>query len=227
MSASPRSAVLLIGSAKRPNSNSESLGDYLLERLGQTGVRSRKFLVHRVLRSAHGQKEFLEALGSSDLFLLAFPLYVDSLPYLVTKILEQIAAEDDSKAVPGQKFMALVNCGFPEASQCATALAICRRFATETGRDWVGGLALGGGEALGGKPLKQMGVLGRSIRRSLDMAAAALATGESVPDEAAHLMARPLVPPWLYTWIGTRRWKKSAKKHGVAGRLGARPFADR
>lgn len=39
----------------------------------------------------------------------------------------------------------IVNSGFPEAFHNDTALAILRRFAAETGFQWAGGLALGGG----------------------------------------------------------------------------------
>lgn len=39
----------------------------------------------------------------------------------------------------------------------ALALAICEIFALPTGFDWVGGLALGGGQGIDGIPLEQAG----------------------------------------------------------------------
>jgi len=43
-----------------------------------------------------------------------------------------------------------------------------------------------------------MGGMVRNVTRSLDLAAAALAEGKPVPQEAVELMAKPLVPAWGY-----------------------------
>lgn len=219
------SAVVLIGSAKRTTSTSESLSDYLVKRLAESDIPSRKFLIHRAVKSAEGLADLLEAVDSAGLLILAFPLYVDCLPYLMIQCLERIAALGPSKRKEPQKVLALVNCGFPEAGNCSTALAICRRFAEETARSWAAGLALGGGEAIGGRPLEEARGLNRNVKRSLDLVAEMLAKGLPVPDEAARLMSKALVPNWLYTWIGSRRWKKTARKYGTRGRLHARPYA--
>ncbi len=119
-----------------------------------------------------------------------------------------------------------MNCGFPEASQNRTALAICRRFAAEAGFEWAGGLALGMGEAIGGRPLKEAGGMVRRIVKALDLAGDALALGHPIPEEAVRLMAKPLVPRWLYILMGNRGWKKRAANHGTTDALNARPHED-
>ncbi len=217
--------LLLIGSAKRPRSTSESLGSYLLERLRERGCATEELFLYRSLASEEGCKALLAATAQADVLILAFPLYVDSLPALVIRALENIAkhrqAADNLRK---QRLLSIVNCGFPETHQNDTALAICRRFAREAGFEWAGGLALGGGEAIDGEPLSSVKLLARNVIRSLDLTAESLARGETVPQKAVELMAKPLLPAWLYIWWGEKRWWWRARKHGVEDQLDARPY---
>ncbi|MBK8047057.1 MAG: NAD(P)H-dependent oxidoreductase [Anaerolineales bacterium] len=165
----PKNALLLIGSAKPAGeSSSEALGAYVLERLSAQGITTEVHHVARSLRTEARFQEFLAALDRTDLFILAFPLYVDSLPYLVVDALERIAAHRRAQIAPAQTaFLAISNCGFPESQHNATALAICEQFALETGFAWAGGLAIGAGGAIGGRPLTAAGACyGKRSRRS-------------------------------------------------------------
>jgi hypothetical protein len=152
------------------------------------------------------------------------PLYVDSLPAPVLRVLEAIAEHRRGREFPRQRFMAVMNRGFPEASQNATALAICRLFARQAGFEWAGGLGLGGGEAVSGKPLYAARWLTRHARKALEMTADSLAAGGGVPDSARELFKRPLVPGRLYTLLGGAHWARESRKNGAREALGARPF---
>ena len=219
----PTRALVLMGSPKAGRGNSESLGAYLLARLSERGVQTQMLSVIRALRSPEATQALLEAADGADLLILATLLYVDSLPSGVIRALELIAERRRAAAQAHRaRFCAIINCGFPEASQNDTALAICRRFAAEAGFEWAGGLSMGMGEAIGGRPLEKAGRMLRKVRKALDVSAAALAEGQPLPEEAARLMAKPLLPPWLYMLIGNMSWKRQAKKRG-AGRLDARP----
>lgn len=224
-------AVLLVGSARpRGASNSEMLGSYLLKRLESGGMTTTMLHVHHV-REARTASVLLPALDAADLFILASPVYVDSLPHLVTRCMEEIAAHRNVASAqvdaPGTRtrFVAILNCGFPESIHTEVPLAICRCFARGAGLAWAGGLGLGGGEALGARPLESLGAMTRNVRRSLDLAAAALLAGRDVPNAAAELMARPLVPTPIYTFLGDLGWLRRARRNGVLRRLRARPYA--
>lgn len=218
-------ALLLVGSAKRPRSTSESLGTYLLERLQERGWETETILLHRALRSGERQAELLAAVDRAGLILLAFPLYVDTLPALATRALERIAAHRREVEPPdGRRLVAIANCGFPEPQHNDTALAICRHFAAEMGFEWAGGLSLGGGQAINGRPLPEMGGMVRHVTQALDLAAEALAAGRPVPEEAMELMARQFIPSWLYVLMGGIGWRQQARQHGAQRRLKARPF---
>ncbi len=219
----PQTALVLLGSPKARPSNSGSLGGYLVERLVGRGVGAQMLSVPRALRSEQATEALLEAVDGAELLVLASPLYVDSLPSGVIRALELIAGR---KRTGAPRFAAVINCGFPEAAQDRIALAICRRFAVEAGFEWAGGLALGMGEAIAGRPLKEAGGMVRRVAKALDLAGDALAAGQPVPEEAVRLMARRLMPRWLYILVGNRGWKKRARQHGVADRLDARPYED-
>jgi len=214
-------AVLLVGSAKPGGtSTSESIGAYLMTRLERRGVAT---TVRHVGRShtPRAIDSLLVSLLEADLIVLATPLYVDSLPYLVTRTCERLLRE--RRTAPGA-LAAIVNCGFPEASQCNTALAILRCFAARAGLEWAGGLAVGGGATLDGCALADAGPIFRRLRESLEESAGALAHGQPIPMRAVALASQPIVPARVYTAMGRLGWYKRAARNGVLLRLGARPY---
>jgi len=222
----PQNALLLIGSAKPAGqSTSEALGTYLAQRLQARGVTTTTMHVARAMRTEARTAELLDAVDHSDLVILAFPLYVDSLPYLVTEALERIAAHRQAQpsSAPAS-FLAIANCGFPEAAHNATVLAICRQFADEAGFAWAGGLALGEGGAVSGRPLAQAGGMVRNVVAALDLAAAALAEGKPAPQEAVALLAQPFIPARAYMLMGDLGWLMQARHNRALTRLAARPF---
>jgi putative NADPH-quinone reductase len=220
-----RRALLLVGSPRREKSTSSSLGEYLFGHLSAHSIQTETIYVHTALRSPEGMQAMIGAVNAVDLAVLAFPLYVDSLPAPVIQALEQIAAHRPGREAHPQWFTAIANCGFPETLHNTTALAICATFARQAGFEWAGSLSLGGGEAVNGQPLAQAG--GRTIRmrKSLEMAAEALAQGQAIPTAAQDLMGKPIIPHWAYRMGGKRRWKKQAKHHGAGKLLKQRPYS--
>jgi len=234
-----RKALLIVGSPKTKSpSTSGVLGGYLLGRLKAHGWETESLTLRASLRLGPGQEELLSWTDRADLLLLAFPLYVDSLPFLVTKALEVIASH--RQALPNrrpQRLAVIVNNGFPEAVQNAMALAICRQFADQSGIAWAGGLAMGAGEALSsGQSLTASSRSGPPVRHvidALDMAGAALAEGQPVPADAARLIAKCPIPllhssvwRWLFVKMGNRHWRVRAGGFGVSKEgLLAQPLA--
>ena len=218
-------ALFLLGSPRALNkSTSHSLGVYLSEALKEKGVKTSFLHIQRAFRSETRVRKLIEAFRRADLLILTCPLYVDSLPAPVIRCMELLAEHAESKKTQDKAFAAIINCGFPESLHTEIALKICCRFAQETGMRWQGGLGLGGGEAIAGKPLDQAGRLVRNVKRSLMLSAESLAEGRSLPEKAIELMSRPLIPTWLYKWFGNRGWKRQAKRYGTRKRLLARTF---
>lgn len=221
----PKRILLLVGSARRPRSTSEAMGAYLLKRMAESGWENDTLLLHRALGQTEPRQELLRKVGEADVIVLAFPLYVDSLPTTVVRALELIdehRAGGESRS--DQKLLAIVNCGFPEAHQNDIAIAICQQFARQVGLEWAGGLLLGGGGAIHGAPLEEVGGAARFVVEALDLTAEAIANGASVPQRAIETMGKPMIPAWAYRWMGWLGWRMRARQNGVLGKLHARPY---
>jgi hypothetical protein len=184
------------------------------------------------LRKGDEQARLLAEVDAADLLILAFPLYADSLPFLVTKALQVIAEHRQQQASPNrrpQSLVVLVNNGFINAYQNHVAVAICHQFAKQNEITWAGALAMGAGEALSsGKPLRRP--LGRYAIEALEIAGEALGEGYPVPDKAVTLMDRSpfstLLWRRLFTMVGSWTFRRQALVNGVsAKRLMERPYA--
>jgi hypothetical protein len=216
-------ALLLVGSPRRGKSASETLGAYLLDRLEAHGADSQKLYVYPALRSETRLDALITAAAEADLVIFSAPLYVDSLPAAVTELLEILRRRlDDHTRPPEQRLVGISNCGFPEPEQNDVALRIYRCFARQSGFTWAGGLALGGGEPIKGKPLVESGGMVRNVIAALDLTAHALINGDSVPQQAVDLMAEPLIPPWIYRAMGNLGWHVQGVQHGTWRQLRAR-----
>lgn len=217
--------LLIVGSPRLKKSTSEALGDYILEKLKQKGVDTKKIKIDDVLKEEGGIKKLIFAINNSDFIIFSSPLYVDSLPANVTRALEIIADNRKEKDIlKKQSILAICNCGFPEAAHNHTALAIYKCFAKESGFEWAGGLALGGGEAIGGKPINKTGWIGRNLLKSLDLVADAVFEGKTVPEKAVKLIEKPIMPNWLYLFVGRFGWIFQAKKYDARKKINDQPY---
>ncbi|HDP80093.1 MAG TPA: hypothetical protein ENN21_04545 [Spirochaetes bacterium] len=232
-----KNALLIVGSPKTGPSTSGELGSQLMRKLADNGWETGTITVRKSLFAGEKRSHFLDLIDRADLLVLAFPLYIDALPALVVKALEEI--RDHRKAHPRetpQRFFALANNGFAEAYQNAPALAMCRRAALESGMTWAGGLAMGAGEALcAGQELASKSRKGppvQHILRALGHAADTLDRDGPVTADIQDLMSRcpiPLMPftLWrrLFPLFAAAAWKKQASIHDLAARdMGLTPY---
>ena len=218
-----RKALLLVGSPRMASSNSMAVGSYLMNRLEQKGVAIEVIHVYQALRSDALWQKLLETIGNTDLVILCFPLYIDTLPALLLLAMRRLAAE--MKPVSGKGFVAIANSGFIESSHSENALGSCALFARQTGFEWRGSIAIGGGEGLIRRtPLdKQQGPV-VPLKLALDQVAEALSNGDLLPEEERRRIARPFVPAWLFRMAGTMQWKKKAARSGMTDHLDDRPY---
>jgi multimeric flavodoxin WrbA len=223
--ASPvRRAVLLVGSPRTCKSTSASLGGFLLKELEARGIEVQTVQIYHCLGSRERINAMHNAIDSADLVVLAFPLYVDSLPAPVIAAMEGIARRRKGSQST-IRFAAIANCGFPGSHHNHTALAICSQFARQCGLTWMGGLSLGAGEGVvHGRPLAELDGRAVPLKASLSLAADALAKGDPVPQSAMDRLAKPSIPKWAYTLMGQFRWASAARRYGMQGRLRRRPY---
>jgi Flavodoxin-like fold len=218
-------AFLLVGSPKGRNSASYRLGSMLAEGIRKRGAAVSEEMVHEGLRSEDGTARLLDSVDAADLVIFAFPLYIDSLPAPFTRLLELVAEHRTPIASPGTpRLAAIVQCGFPEAHQCDTAVGICRLFAERTGMRWSGALAMGMGGSVGGDLGKLPGG-GKNILDAIGMASESLANGGAIPNAATTLFAKPLMPRWMYTLVGNWGWRMQLRKNKGRRPLAYRPYS--
>ncbi|MCI5166294.1 MAG: flavodoxin family protein [Candidatus Electrothrix sp. GM3_4] len=236
-------ALLIVGSQKiKHPSTSSFLGEYLLKRLKKHDWKTESLTLGRDLLDERGQDNLCSSVDEADTILLFFPLYVDTLPFLVTKALEVMALRrNTADVVRPKRLFALINSGFPEPYQSAVALAVCRNFALECDMIWAGGLVMGCGEGLlsGQSAAGFKGLRGLKrpplyyINRALKLSADALAEGHPVPEKAKRLIAKKPIPLitfslWrqIFIKLGKSIWVKEATLNGVTKeKLFDRPYA--
>jgi multimeric flavodoxin WrbA len=220
-----RRAVLLVGSPRTKKSTSASLGGYLFEQLKARGIETQTIQIYTTINSQERMQAMYGAVDDADLVVLAFPLYVDSLPAPVIAALEKITAHRKDKNTTPIRFSAIANCGFPGSNHNDTALAIAAEFARQNRLTWMGGLALGAGEGIvHGIPLNELDGRAIPIKQSLELAAEALANGEPIPQAACDLLAKPIIPNWMYTFMGKFGWEQQAKGYGVKRIIKQQPY---
>lgn len=218
-------ALLLVGSPKTRTSASLAFAEAVGTRLEARGWECSTERVVAALRDEARMAALLAAAGEADLVVLAFPVYVDSLPAPVLALLEAWAERAQALA-PGvrpPRLAVLAQCGFPEASHCDVAVEVCRLFALRCGLEWSGALAFGMGGAIEGRPVENSPLAGRL--GALDAAADALAAGAPIPSASTEAFARPLSPPWVYPLVGGLVWARQARKRGCEEPLRFRRYA--
>ena len=219
-------ALLLIGSPRGENSTSASLGNYLISKFEEFGMKCEKRFIHRLVNREETIQNLIREVNSADLIILSFPLYVDSLPAPVIKAMELINEERKKfKSKKSQNFIAISNNGFPEAFQNTTALQICRIFSRDLGFAWRGGIAVGGGGAINGIPLQERGGMVRNVKKGLNIVAHALKDGKDIPQEAIDLISKKIIPYALYNVFGNLGWRIQAGRNGVKKKLKDTPYS--
>ncbi|MFX0179617.1 MAG: hypothetical protein ACFE78_05465 [Candidatus Hodarchaeota archaeon] len=219
-------ALLLIGSPKGEKSTSASLGNYLISRLEESGMKIEKGFIHRLVNREVAIQNLFEMIDRANLIILSFPLYIDCLPAPVIKAMELIKERRNTiESKKSQDFIAICNNGFPEVSQNSTALQICRIFSIDCGFIWKGGIAVGGGGAINGIPLDERGGMVRNVVKGLDIAAHALKDGKDIPQEAIDLLSKKFIPYNFYRTFGNLGWKLQARRYGVKKKIKDKPYS--
>ncbi len=235
----PKRALLLSASQKTlSTSSSERICRALMHHLKAAGTDCELLTLNASVFSDKGRERFLAQVEQADLMVMAFPLFVDALPSMPTRVLEMLAEYlPQNSAAPKKRFAVVVNCGFPEAHQNAPAAAICAHFAEKIGWDWAGALLVGGGEGVVcGKEITTNIAKAHppfaKVARALALMGEALAHGVPVPDSLGALMAEAPLPipfSWwrkLYLTMGDWGFRKTARAGGVSKKqLYARPYA--
>jgi len=219
--------VMLAGSPKREMSLSAALVGELSRSLGD----QEKILFDSSLLTIENTQEtaakITATLGSAEVFIVAFPLYVDAIPAHLLRLLEAIAEErrksdpiarylrnDDSGEVVSKpdrwpRVYAMVNCGFYESENSRSASRMLQLWSEDACMIFAGSLLIGAG-GIGPRLALGRG-MGRRVGKALKMLTSSILQGEKF--EA--FTVEPNVSRRIYMGSGNKWWAKIARRNGI------------
>jgi hypothetical protein len=218
-----QSFLALVGS-QRANNTSGHFARHLADGFSTRGWQTKIFTAAIASRQPDQMADLRAAFETAEVIGIITPLYVDSLPSELTQVLEHLASQPPPR--PGRLF-AVVNSGFFEAHHNDVALDMCRLFARDAGRQWAGGLAVGGGGLYAGKPSAKLSRPAQRLIRHFDETVAALVAGRDLPASVITGVRQPAIPAWLYWSAANLSMILSAARRGGLFHLAARPFSRR
>jgi len=198
---------MINGSQKRGESNSgiilERLNDFIKEK-------------HDVKIYASGLKQFtnemFEEIISGNVIVLAFPLFVYSIPSNTLRML--IELENRIKQKQDKKLIVytIINCGFYEGTQNSTAFEIIKNWCERSRVILGGGIGQGAGEMLG--RTKHI-PLNKGPFNNLARALQAMTEKIELKEPFETIYLSPLFPRFLWKFMAVRNWHILAQKNGL------------
>lgn len=177
---------------------------------------------YHALRLVQGETppETLKGIINSDVLLIVFPLYVDSLSAPLIELLTRL--ENTARHAAGTpQVYAVCNCGFFESEQIALALQIVERFAHRAGLSWGYGVGIGGGPMLMGMGDNWEKGPASSVHQKLKDLTTAIQDSKT----GDNVFVTPIFPRFLYKITSDMSMKIEAKRNGVKN-IRARPYKD-
>jgi hypothetical protein len=204
----------LNGSPKPKASTSANILTALEERLAGNEV-------VRLRASIGSVPDAASHLLSCDALVIAFPLYVDSIPSHVIRFLEgleQVCASAPVARIREVKLYAMINCGFMEPEHAAIAVDMVKFWCAKVGFTFGRAAAFGGGGM--GLSVKIGYGPGKNYGLALDDLAGDIKAGRG----GETIRTKMNFPRFLYIKAAHHGWRKAARKRGLkAGELYRRP----
>jgi multimeric flavodoxin WrbA len=220
-----KKVLLLIGSPKKERSTSFTIGKYLMKRLHANDCNKNSIFINDALKSKDGIDEMINKFNESDIILLCYPLYVDSIPAPIIRAFELITeGRRKLKRQKNQIFFAAGNCGYYEGSQIENSANVCRIFATENELSWYGSMSIGAGGIYSGKELEALGGMATRLRSALDLTAESILNNSIIPMEKIQKLTTPPFPRFFYQAAVTISFKSEAKKNNCYKSMNHRPY---
>lgn len=165
-----------------------------------------------------------EDIGSSDILIIIFPLYVDSLPSTVVEFLVNLEqyAKDSKKLT---RVYGVVNCGFFEAIQTKYALNIVENFCIKAGYEWRFGVGVGAGEFM--RNTKTAIPLKSDVKKELYNAFIEIKNdiNNGFKETKENRFISPNIPKSLFISEGSAGWTEAAKSMSISeDQLYSKPF---
>ena len=198
--------ALINGSPKAKNSASEAALQALRTFINDNEITEYDF------RKPQLSAQELEQLEEQDVWVLAFPLYVDGVPSHLLSCLAQLENHFKARPAPKVTVYSLVNCGFYEGEQCGLALEMVENWCAKSGRQWGQGLGIGAGGML---PALKNVPAGSGPKKNLGKALQTLAANIAHRTGGDTIFITANFPRFAYKFAAEAGWRKLVKANGL------------
>ena len=218
--------VLLIQGSPRKKANTRAMVAYLRTELEGLGSTVDVFHVPSKGATPDDFDELQLKLQACAAVVLVAPLYIDGLPPVTQRLLEQVHERRGELGAAAPRLYGIAHSGFPEPIQRLAELRTMELFAGAVGWPWQGGVGFGGTSPIDGRPLDEAGMFSKQLRRCLPQVAADIVAGGPFAVGTAALCDRPPfpIPLSVMVWVINRGARKTAREHGVE--LEGWPYAE-
>jgi hypothetical protein len=207
--------ALVVDGSRRPKSNTGAIARDLTARLAAAGAAAELWRVPKWSAGPEATDEALDRLAAADVVVLVAPSYLDELPAVTQRLLEDVWARRAELAGHAPLFYGIAHSGFPEPIQRRAELRTMRLFAAHMGWRWMGGIGFGGTSPIDGRPLEKAGMFSRQVRKVLPLVAADVAAARELSPVAVRLADKspfPLPQGMLIALINARTRKAARSK---------------
>jgi hypothetical protein len=205
--------ILVIDGSRRPKSNTGAIARDLAARLAAAGAAAETWRVPKWSAGSEATDEALARLAEADVAVLVAPSYLDELPAVTQRLLEDAWERRAELAGHAPLFYGIAHSGFPEPVQRRAELRTMQLFAGQMGWRWMGGIGFGGTSPIDGRPLEKAGMFSRQLRRVLPLAASDIAAGRELSPETVRLSEKsPFpIPRGMIIGLINSRTRKAAR----------------
>jgi|GEM_PF-4103894 multimeric flavodoxin WrbA len=217
-----KKVILLIGSPRDEValSTSISLGKYLLDKINKDRAIACLERVNAFIDSDETMAGLIDLISGASYIIIISPVYADSLPYGVTRALEDLYRLAEKEKLKNKNLLTIVHCGFREVEHDILPTSIFRIFAEKTNMKWLGGFMIAGGmDLVNKKNSKLLKWLSKNVWKSLDIIAGCILRGEEIPEETFALMKKQLLPKWLAARIEEFTWFRRNIRQNKTGKI--------
>jgi hypothetical protein len=207
--------LLLLNGSSRKKGTSYSFSRTIKKLAEDSGNAAE--IIH-VINYFDGNEDFDQLKGliaQSDIIAMIAPLYSDTLPYYDIWFLEKLT-DKCNQELKGKDFFSVGQCGFPDITRIEPLIDSCRIFAEETGMNWLGGLAYGGGAMINGSLLEDLDKKGEKITLGFKLALDSIIKGEKIDSNPQELLT-VRIPKLLYRPLAAflnNNARKQARENG-------------
>ena len=161
---------------------------------------------------------------NANVLLIVFPLYIDSLPAPVVKVLTLLEREAVKEGGQPPKVYSVCNCGFYEAENNRLALDIIRNFCVSAGLPWGYGIGIGAGGSIQSLSPNMSGGPMANVYAALCELVESIRNHRSLQK---NQFLTPEIPRSVYLSEANKAWEQAADKYGKKASLRARPHTEK